>query len=237
LARVDRSKKDYLEGLWAYWAFEDPTTDTIYDQSGNERDGIGYNLEKIKGILGDAYWFNGTNSYVAIPSDVATLPEDAITVSLWYYTPEQPTQNRILISKHYTYTITSPFRSFKATTYSMGIYLTSDLIRFAVSRAQGDVNTISADIIWGRWVHVAGTWDGEIQRLYVDGELKAEVEYSGSLYQALNPIYIGRFHTDHYFYGKIDEVMIFEKALTETEVRKLYEIYKRERQKVKVRVV
>ena len=237
MARVDRRKKDYLEGLWAYWSFEDPTTDTIYDQSGNERDGTGSNLEKTEGILGDAYWFNGENSGISIPSDIAVLPDVPISACLWLYSPEYPGHTIRPLEKIHDYRETTPFRTLQGYTFSFGFQQDDTDLYFVVARAEGDVDYVYVDAIYGRWAFICGVWDGETIKLFIDGKLKAEKDFSGSLYQEAFPLYIGRGYIGYYFYGKIDEVMIFEKALTETEVRKLYEIYKRERQKVKVRVV
>jgi hypothetical protein len=78
-------------------------------------------------------------------------------------------------------------------------------------------------VVLGNWVHLAGTWDGETKRLYVDGVLEYElpfvVDFDGS------DILIGGDENDGapalVFDGNIDEVRIYDRALDEDEIIEL----------------
>ena len=77
------------------------------------------------------------------------------------------------------------------------------------------------------WYFVVGTYDGSVMKLYVNGTLTAWKSISGNLLYNTNDIYIG----DLQFYnngtlgllpGNIDEVRIYNRALTEEEIISLY---------------
>lgn len=70
----------------------------------------------------------------------------------------------------------------------------------------------------GTWHHVAGTYDGRVLRLYVDGVLDAQsTEQSGPiLYPPQAPYVIGAYQDDNEFYGlqgRIHEVRVYDRAL------------------------
>ena len=70
--------------------------------------------------------------------------------------------------------------------------------------------------------HFGGfTWDGETVYAYVDGVQGTASAYSGSLTSREN-MSIGRRYDAGYFDGTIDEVMIFDEALTQIQVEDLY---------------
>ncbi len=77
------------------------------------------------------------------------------------------------------------------------------------------------------WHHVAVTWDGKALRLYLDGELQAERERTGMPNPNPYPVMIGNFeypscHGGN-FGGCIDEVGIYAEALSEAQIRELWE--------------
>jgi hypothetical protein len=92
---------------------------------------------------------------------------------------------------------------------------------------------VSAGVSLDNWHHVAGTWDGSTMKLYVDGVFRYEATFPWTLSTPPNPIgnTIGaNFNPDpnvpeHVcsFNGKIDEVRIYNRALTESEIKALYD--------------
>ena len=72
----------------------------------------------------------------------------------------------------------------------------------------------------GEWVHVAATYDGEMQRVYINGELGAELGYSGAIDVTTPKMSIGNnLWNNRQFHGFIMEVRIWSVARTETEIR------------------
>jgi hypothetical protein len=71
-----------------------------------------------------------------------------------------------------------------------------------------------------RWSHVAATYDGRALRLYVDGREVSRRAVSGALQTPSTPLWIGgnRPYGEH-FEGLIDEVRVYDRALTEAQIR------------------
>ena len=74
----------------------------------------------------------------------------------------------------------------------------------------------------GEWHHVAATYDGTTARLYVDGKLAASLPFSGNVGDS-NTWRIGAYGANPvgYFAGLIDEVQIYDRALSSDEVATL----------------
>ncbi len=79
-------------------------------------------------------------------------------------------------------------------------------------------NALSAD----QWTHVAGTYDGSVQRLYINGvEVASSSNSFTPAYDATQPLFIGEHpfgNIDRPFDGKIDEVRIWNVARSQTEI-------------------
>ncbi|MBF0390110.1 MAG: LamG domain-containing protein [Desulfamplus sp.] len=76
------------------------------------------------------------------------------------------------------------------------------------------------------WHHIAQIWNGTNLLLYIDGELKVNKTTTGSLANGSQPIRIGGGapygQPPHYFNGTIDDVRIYNRALSEFEIKQLY---------------
>jgi hypothetical protein len=79
----------------------------------------------------------------------------------------------------------------------------------------------------GQWTHIAGTYDGSEVKVYKNGVKVAgstfgsgTIDNTSAPYQIGHSYYIGM---DRYFEGKVDEVAVFDVALTETQINDLYQ--------------
>ena len=78
-------------------------------------------------------------------------------------------------------------------------------------------STVATTITQNSWHHVAMTYDGSNQKLYVDGVLKNAVALTGAIGTNTNNLTIGSKIT-----GQIDEIKIYNYALTADEIKKDY---------------
>jgi len=70
------------------------------------------------------------------------------------------------------------------------------------------------------WAHLAATYDGATMRLYVNGVLVASRAQAGASATSANPLQIGGDSIyGQYFTGMIDEVRIYNRALSVTEIQ------------------
>ncbi|MHC4779327.1 MAG: LamG domain-containing protein [Planctomycetota bacterium] len=74
------------------------------------------------------------------------------------------------------------------------------------------------------WHHVALAYDGSSLTLYVDGAVKKSISASGFIYSSTAPFKLGAIHRGRgYFEGDLDEVRIYDRALTAEELTAHYE--------------
>ena len=70
------------------------------------------------------------------------------------------------------------------------------------------------------WAHVAATYDGATLRLYVDGSLVASVAATGAISTSTGALRIGgNVLWGEYFQGLIDEVRVYNRALTLSQIQ------------------
>ena len=80
------------------------------------------------------------------------------------------------------------------------------------------------------WVHIAGTYDGTMARLYVDGQLVSSQPLTGRFAADTTPFILGAngngvgdASVSERFPGRIDEVMLYRRALSADEIQMLYD--------------
>jgi hypothetical protein len=85
-------------------------------------------------------------------------------------------------------------------------------------------NLTSLSININMWHHVVGTYDGSYAYLYVNGLLKANTSYTGTVGTATVPLSIGKvgFSNIGYYSGHISNILIHNRALTASEVLQNY---------------
>ncbi|HTD67276.1 MAG TPA: LamG-like jellyroll fold domain-containing protein [Candidatus Limnocylindria bacterium] len=82
---------------------------------------------------------------------------------------------------------------------------------------------VGQSLLANRWYHVAGTFDGANIRIYLDGELKGTRAVAAPLDTTVLPLHIGADYSapgvgTRYFNGTIDEVGIWERPLSQSEI-------------------
>lgn len=81
-----------------------------------------------------------------------------------------------------------------------------------------DVAVITGLITNGTWLHVAVTYDGMRIKSYLNGVWQKSITASGSLSSSNSPLYIGYYTTAPHLKGSLDNVFIYNHALTASEV-------------------
>jgi CSLREA domain-containing protein len=87
----------------------------------------------------------------------------------------------------------------------------------------GDDIQLNSGVPLNQWMHIAATYDGNLTiNVYVNGELKATLPLGAPLDTASSNVVLGHFSPAGYFDGLIDEVEVFNRELSQTEIRAIY---------------
>ncbi len=70
----------------------------------------------------------------------------------------------------------------------------------------------------GNWHYLMGTYDGANLKLYVDGVLESNVAVAATPLTGANPLYIGSINGSFKFNGSLDELNVWNRALSVTEI-------------------
>ena len=194
--------------ILAAWQFDENTGSVANDVFGVHNGVItGYNW--VPGISGSALEFDGLGGHVQVPNAANFNPVgDKISFSFWFKLSEAGRGGAVLFQNvKYILRMDAQGR--------LGFALYTPLYHDVVM-------TYADRILDTDWHHGAATYDGEVMKLYVDGVLKASESNSGALHSSTSDVYIGNQNSLNNFHGSVDEVFIYDVALTETEVIQLF---------------
>jgi hypothetical protein len=217
-------KDQVTSGLVAYWAMRNSGT-TVYDEWAGGYNGTasnGVTFGETYAAVGQGASFDGTNDFLALP--LAAAGSAAGSVSAWIKSSKSGTLQSIVSSADTAY-----IEKFVRIDIDTGNRLTClSRIDIAVAHyVQGD--TVMAT---GQWHHVVATADGSDYALYVNGAVQSLTTVTGDnsgRWFANVPdrdnLQIGlltRSSSIIPFAGQIDEVRIYNRALTADEIKQLY---------------
>ena len=199
------------DDLVAYWPFEGNAN----DQSGNGRNGsLRGSPEFVNGEVGQALNFDGDSDYVIINS-FSDFPSDEISVSFWMNTDDRTKAGSPISYAHSS---------------NNNAFLISNYRDFNVSAAGNSTNRTRISANDGNWHQITCTWQSETGevRLYKDGFLEISRDFTqgltipqgGALVFAQEQDSVGgTFDVTQAFKGLLDEVRLYDRALTEQEIQ------------------
>ena len=167
--------------------------------------------------------FDGVDDYAVIPNSASLNPTNAITVTAWikpvYF---EGVGNEPIVDKAYT-SHTEPYYQYHLGLTGYGYGTNPGTYGFQVSVGgtlyfvRSGEDTYDLD----KWNFITGTYDGETLKLYRNGVLiSTNEEPSGPMDTYPTDLYIAKFRNfDGYLPGTIDEVCIYNRALSEEEIR------------------
>jgi hypothetical protein len=221
--------QDITRGLIGYWNFDDGAGTNANDASDSNNDGTLTNMDPptdwVAGKAGNggALDFAGDadDDFVSIAneSDYDFTTGD-YTIAVWVYSDAAQVDYTGIVSKTAGGSATDA--------WGVGYSNASDKGRFFVNTTTGYHEALAdSDIPTGQWVHLVGRLSGTEVGLFVDGVKQGTTGTISGTRDANNgEVEIGRNTqggpTYDYFDGKIDEVRIYNRAITEAEVRYLY---------------
>jgi len=187
----------------------------IVDASANVNNGIIKNGPVIsEGFLGNAMQFDGADDYVQFQSSSSfDLPSGAVSISVWTVLNYMPTDLP---------TAFGPIFDSETDNYVIYEDRGNNELRFKAATSGGAARPgiKAAELKTGEWLHIVGVYDGTNTKIYMNGILKSTLPLTGTVNKG-QVATLGKSGTS-FFSGKIDNVQIFNKALTYQEVSDMY---------------
>ena len=204
----------YPEGMISYWKFDEGEGVIAYD-SVDANDGTIFGATWTPGLVGDALSFDGGYGYVDCGNDPSLNPE-IITISAWVKPTIINRWNHIVdkTGSHgqdsgYKFSITN------GNEFRFRIRFMDDSMTALYSNTMAQANL---------WYHYVATYDQEQMRIYINGNLDNSIPEIKAIKHSSSSLVIGyNWWPSHTFCGTIDEVAIYNKALTACEIKQHYD--------------
>lgn len=207
----DLIKQQYQQKPIAKWKFEDNFQDSIDDHHGEGKNGVKFK----EGIIGKAAYFDGLNDYIDIDdNEDFTIKEGSI--ELWFNTESFASYYQGLITSNVPGTnVNGDFE----------VALKSDTIHFSID-GPGGPHKINKPYTFNlnQWYHIIVSFGSYGMKLYLNAKMIGMNGYTGVLGTSNHNWEIGSETGTvlKYFKGLIDEVVVYNKALTEDEIKENY---------------
>ena len=212
-----------LTGLVGYWKFDEDSGTSANDSSPNNNDGTLLNSPAwVAGKFGNALSFDGIDDYVEV-GDKATLDGfNDLSVSLWL----QANTNQIGV-------LVNKYENGANNGYYLAIgdrFSPSDRLTFLVDNSSEDRILTDRSVTDGQWHHVVAIYKGGFgPKIYIDSVEQSALR-DGSAQSSIGTspgrsFRIGQYSPggyNFYFKGLMDDVQIYNRELSASEVSQIY---------------
>jgi len=206
-------------GLLGWWRFDDGLSDVASDSSGRGNHGDVYSADWVRGPFGGALRFNGKGAHVSIPEIGELDGAEALTIEAWVYWEGVSRYPNIVTAGGWN-------------PGGLLIFVADHHCSFRLGRPGErpwqpgtdwrEANaTLVGKIELGRWRHLTATFERPVMRTYLDGKPAGQCAWDFPV-GANGDLLIGKWSDDVGHHGLIDEVKIYDRALSPQEVAASY---------------
>ncbi|MEK7089417.1 MAG: LamG domain-containing protein [Patescibacteria group bacterium] len=216
---------DVTNGLVGEWKFDEDagTTSTLtYDASGNGNNGtlVGSPIRATSTCkIGNCLKFNGADNYVSVTNS-ATVKSISTTgtIATWINLTVAPTSTNLQL-------IADVDGTASCTARGMIFYISATQFKFQYGSGGACQNASSVTVpATNQWFHIVATWDGLAgAKMYVNGTSEGNNVAVSNVSIAQASTYIAsQAGTTSFINGLVDDLRIYNRALSADEVKQLY---------------
>ena len=203
-------------GLVGYWNFDQSSDTAAHDSSGNNNHGTIHGTFSTNGKINGALFFDGVDDYVDCGNSETLDPTQGATIEAWV--------NFDILPSDAGHIMEIASRSGGGTDLDLQTE-TDNRIKFFIGPGGPNVAVSNTVVEIDKWYHVVGTYQaGSYIKIYVNAELEKTTSISITRNTNPNSFSIGRSMVwpGRFFEGKIDEVKIYNRPLSEEEIEAEY---------------
>jgi uncharacterized protein YjdB len=215
------------DGLMGEWLFASNAKDTSGFGNNGTVSGATLTSDRFE-KASCAYSFDGSN-YIVIGDPVpSTLQiKNAITISAWIYATSYPDSGSLWMIAGSQYDVDKSGASiFLDGRENIDGTNPSGHIHFQIGNGSWHVSNNNSTVSLNKWVHIVATRKAnEAASIYMDGIAQdvTSIDWDGSInYTSYFAIGGQKDYSNRYFQGKLDDVRIYNRALSASEIGKLY---------------
>ena len=214
-------------GLVAAFGFDEASGATAVNSSNAAYNGTILQAARVAGKIGRGLSFDGVNDWVTV-NDITASPLDlatGMTVEAWVNPTAMSGWETVVLKERGaagTGLLSYALYAHDGAPTGGGFAGPAGYLRPNPANSTTDQGVRQAShtaIPLNAWTHIATTYDGANQRLYINGALVATKAQTGSIAVGNQPLRIGgNSVSGEFFRGVIDEVRIYNRALTAAEI-------------------
>ena len=211
------SDADIMDGVVGIWLFDEGSGEQAGDSfdAGNDGDFQG-KPKWVKGKFGKCLEFNGSGDFIEVPDAKSLDLEKAVTMVCWFNWEGTGDGWQTFFSKG---PMSGPNENYAHFTNSGNRH--THFCKNA-GGARNCFNSPNNAFEAEKWHHTAAIYDGKKQYTYIDGKLVAEAALTGKMVTNDNYLGLGfREGSGHYWKGMLDDMALFNRALSGDEVEEI----------------
>ena len=212
-----------IQGLIAHWKFDEGQGDIAYDSAGNN-DGTVYGAQWTTGQINGALSFDGVDDYVYLGDiDEFEFGEDDFSISVWIYPRNHSGSGSHIITKYYWGNEQRQWWLAHMDSGVIGFYTNP-----TGASSDGEKLASVSPVAQNAWAFITTVRKGSTKYIYINGKLDTTGTTAGILTGQSAKVYIGAVDSPseglhNFFNGEIDDVRIYDKALSAEEIWQLYQ--------------